>query len=252
MVFPLIGALITGAASVASAAMANKKSTETTKTENVVDYKKMVDSATAAGFNPLTALRNGGSAGFSTTTTTSPSTSAMPAALANMGGLLGDAMSNALDPLEQKRRKLDTALVDYQLRQLKQGPRMPGTLYRGGETYGVKTSYVKPSSGKLANLAERGLIGPKMPPGAGKDGEILPFYVTWSDPAKPGRYIQTFNPQIPDMEQGLSGTAWEIADGAARITTPYRNRTPSRSYAGPQQMPRMLSPIPKKRNSQPY
>lgn len=41
-------------------------------TESRVDYKRMVRDAEAAGFNPLTALRNGGAAGFTTTTSTSP------------------------------------------------------------------------------------------------------------------------------------------------------------------------------------
>lgn len=37
------------------------------KTETTIDYEKMARSAEKAGFNPLTAIRNGGSAGFTTT-----------------------------------------------------------------------------------------------------------------------------------------------------------------------------------------
>lgn len=38
------------------------------ETETTINYKRMARMAEAAGFNPLTAIRNGGSAGFTTTT----------------------------------------------------------------------------------------------------------------------------------------------------------------------------------------
>lgn len=38
------------------------------KTETTINYKKMARAAEQAGYNPLTAIRNGGSAGFTTTT----------------------------------------------------------------------------------------------------------------------------------------------------------------------------------------
>lgn len=122
------------------------------KTENTVDYVKMARSATAAGFNPLTAIRNGGSAGF--TTTTSPTTSQLPAALQSLGGVLGNALENKLDPLAQKQRQYDTALVDYQLRQLKEGPKaLPGTLYQGGTFQGTKVTRTSPSMGASKKVA---------------------------------------------------------------------------------------------------
>ena len=90
------------------------------KTTSSVDYVAMARNAQKAGFNPLTAIRNGGSAGF--TTTTSPSASQLPGALQSIGGALGDAFAQKVDPVEQKRRVLDTALVDYQIRPLFQLP----------------------------------------------------------------------------------------------------------------------------------
>lgn len=110
-----------------------KQSTETT-----VNYVKMARKATQAGFNPLTALRNGGSAGF--TTTTAPTVSTMPETLANLGGVLGDALGKKLDPIEAKKRELDTALVDAQLRELKQGPQLPGRFYPARQYTGTKVS----------------------------------------------------------------------------------------------------------------
>ncbi|QRM46016.1 hypothetical protein [Rhizobium sp. BG4] len=129
----MIGELITaGAGLLGSLFGSKKKQTTTTR----VDYGRMVKDATAAGFNPLTALRNGGSAGF--TTTTGPTLSNLPEALGSLGGVLGDALENKIDPLKKKQRELDTALVDYQLRQLKQGPGMfyPGSTYTGTKVTG--------------------------------------------------------------------------------------------------------------------
>lgn len=153
----LLGSLVGGVFGL----FGNKKKTEKTVTESVVDYEKMVNNASAAGFNPLTAIRNGGSAGFTTSTTTSPTTSALPGALQSIGGALGDAMSSQLDPVAKKQRQLDTALVDYQLRQLKEGPRAVGTLYPGGTFQGVKVKNTKPSmsaSRKLAPYLEEGKL----------------------------------------------------------------------------------------------
>lgn len=148
----MIGELITGGLGLIGSLFGSKKQ----KTTSSVDYDKMADEATAAGFNPLTAIRNGGSAGF--TTTTGPTASMLPEALANLGGILGPALGKQLDPLEAKKRQLDTALVDYQLKQLK-NPATSGTvMLRPGSTYtGVKTTAqisptVGPSSNRVANV----------------------------------------------------------------------------------------------------
>lgn len=153
----MIGALITAGASLLGGLFGSKKKKETTKTETVskVDYKAMREGAEAEGFNPLTALRNGGSAGFSssTSTTTSPTVSSMPGALASIGGILGEAFEKKIDPLEAKKRQLDTALVDYQLRQLKQGPTAalyPGSTYTGTKVNRQLVAGLGPSVGKVA------------------------------------------------------------------------------------------------------
>lgn len=162
------------------------------KTESTVDYVKMAANATAAGFNPLTAIRNGGSAGF--TTTTSPSASSLPGALQSIGGALGDAFSERIDPLEQKKRELDTALVDYQLRQLREGPRAVGTLYPGGTFEGTKVSR------HTASKTKGGFIGPPMPEhlklGVGK---TMPLYVWGVDDN--GKRHRIANPDLPDLDQ---------------------------------------------------
>lgn len=83
--------------------------------ESRVDYQRMVTEAEAAGFNPLTAIRNGGSAGFSTQTT--------HPALASTGFLGGatDAIASIfdgfaqIDPMKDKRDELEYDLVQAQL-----------------------------------------------------------------------------------------------------------------------------------------
>lgn len=109
-----------GISAIASLFGGKKKQTTTSE----VDYSKMAANAQAAGYNPLTAIRNGGSAGF--TTTTSPTISAMPEVLGNLGGILGNALDKKLDPIEAKKREIDTILLDRQLGQLKMGPQVPG------------------------------------------------------------------------------------------------------------------------------
>lgn len=82
------------------------------KTETTIDYKKMARMAEQAGFNPLTAIRNGGSAGF--TTTTHPGLSAMDrfgSAFQTIGNALAsyDARSDERADLELRiqRAELD-------------------------------------------------------------------------------------------------------------------------------------------------
>lgn len=176
-----------------------KKAPEKTVTETVVDYSKMSANAQAAGFNPLTALRNGGAAGFSTSTTIGPPTvSSDGGALASIGGALGQAFGNFIDPVQRKQRQLDTALVDYQLRQLKQGPQASGTLWPGAQFVGTKVAKSSPTmSGR-----KKGFIGPPMPEhlklGIGKQ---MPMYVTVID--DDGKRYRFPNPDLPDLDQML-------------------------------------------------
>lgn len=91
----MVGSLIGG----------SKKQTTTSE----IDYVKMRENAEKAGFNPLTALRAGGGAGF--TTTHHPSLAS--------GGFMADALSNfgsalgaAIDPMRDA-----TAKLEYQIKQ---------------------------------------------------------------------------------------------------------------------------------------
>lgn len=196
----MIGEIITGGLGLIGSLFGKKKQTTT----STVNYYQMAKKAAEAGFNPLTAIRNGGSAGF--TTTTSPTASMLPEALANLGGVLGPALRKQLDPMEAKKRQLDTALVDYQLRQLKNTPATSGsTMLRPGSTFsGVKTSAqisptVGPSSKRVANVPSAYVKPGQNAPGEGK-------HVGGQDPTisslgfNNGRYGWFHNPVLPDAE----------------------------------------------------
>lgn len=117
----MIGELISGGISLLGGLFGSKKKQTT---ETTVDYVKMARSAEAAGFNPLTALRNGGSAGF-TTTVSHPGLSGVTEAVSQIGGSLGAALDKRLDPIEQKRSKVESALLDYQLATIQAKPKQP-------------------------------------------------------------------------------------------------------------------------------
>lgn len=99
---PLIGGIFGG----------DKKTT----TKSTVDYAQMVKSAEAAGFNPLTALRNGGAAGFSTSTSSGGGPT--------FGSTLGNAVSAGVDawqnfdPHKEERAEKEMSLLDAQIKNL--------------------------------------------------------------------------------------------------------------------------------------
>lgn len=116
----MIGSIISAGANLLGSIFGSKKQ----KVENTVDYVAMARNAEAAGFNPLTALRNGGSAGF-TTTISHPGLSGMADAVSQIGGQLGSALEKKIDPIEQKRSKVENALLDYQLATIQSQPKSP-------------------------------------------------------------------------------------------------------------------------------
>lgn len=231
----MIGSLITAGTTLLGGLFGSKK-----KTTSSVDYVKMAANATKAGFNPLTAIRNGGSAGF--TTTTSSDMSSLGGALQSLGGPLGEAMSKKFDPLEQKKRQLDTALVDYQLRQLQQGPKaMPGQLYPGGQSSGVKVST------HVASTTKGGFIGPPMPEHIKLD-KPLALYVTGIDDN--GKRHRLPNPDLPDLDQMLVPSSAvvgsEAADGVRKAPSWWDSWTyhqPTLKPFGPHNVPRYRPPM---------
>lgn len=100
----------------ASAAIGASGGDKQQTTTSYVDYERMVREAEKAGFNPLTAIRNGGSAGFTSSTTTLPGLSGAEV----VGQALG-AGANFLanfDPMADQKRELEYQLVQAQIQNL--------------------------------------------------------------------------------------------------------------------------------------
>lgn len=113
----MLGAIVGAVASVASSIFGGSSKPQQTTTTNYVDYKRMVRMAEAAGFNPLTAIRNGGSAGFTVGTTTTP---AAPLSARIADGVAGGVQSFLanFDPHQDQLREAEFKLVEAQLANL--------------------------------------------------------------------------------------------------------------------------------------
>lgn len=104
---PIIGAGISAISSLFGDD--DEKTTETT-----INYKKMAREAEKAGFNPLTAIRNGGSAGF--VTTHHPALS-MEDRLGGVFSTLGNALMS-FDSRAEERAELENKMLQAQLEQI--------------------------------------------------------------------------------------------------------------------------------------
>jgi len=119
----------------------------------------MVRNAEAAGFNPLTALRNGGAAGFMTTTSPGLSSGEV---LANAAGEVGNFLSN-FDPMADQKREAEYQLVQAQIANLNASTADYGrrTLASPGSfnvpQYGAGQIERRPS-GKAAALGSPGVL----------------------------------------------------------------------------------------------
>lgn len=78
------------------------------ETTSRIDYKQMVADAEAAGFNPLTAIRNGGSAGYTATSHPALSSGAF---IADALGQVGSAIAS-YNPMDEA-----TAKLEYEIKQ---------------------------------------------------------------------------------------------------------------------------------------
>lgn len=114
----LFGTIVKAAAPVIIGSLFKKKEKKPKQqtTTSSIDYVKLRKSAEAAGFNPLTALRAGGGAGFQTT---------HHPVLSSTGGGLRDTLAGGLiagvdaalsyDPLAEERAQIEQQLLKAQL-----------------------------------------------------------------------------------------------------------------------------------------
>lgn len=119
-----ISAAIGAAGSIIGGLFGSKKKKEESTSVSTVDYKAMADAAIKGGFNPLTAIRNGGTGGFVTTHTKGTSSggggsigAGIADAAAQIAPLFG-SIGRKTDPIKLKDKTTGaiSPLVSAQLR----------------------------------------------------------------------------------------------------------------------------------------
>lgn len=151
----------------------SKKTEEKTTTR--VNYKQMVADAEAAGFNPLTVLRNGGAAGHTTTTTPALSS---PSVLGEALGHVGNFLSN-FDPMADERREQEYQLVQAQIANLNESTaamKRPQSFNVPSYTAGQIERRPSGSAGQLSRVTLPA-IGPDVPAKPEQDEIVNPFPV---------------------------------------------------------------------------
>ncbi|QCS37061.1 hypothetical protein [Tortoise microvirus 47] len=185
---------------VVSSIFGSKDKKQTTTSE--VDYVKMVQRAEAAGFNPLTALRNGGSAGFSTSTTTIPGLSA-PEVIGQSMGHVANFLQD-FDPHAKQKKEAELEVAHAQIRNLNASSEMlerqalgaPGSF--NVPQWGAGNTERRPS-GQAGQLSPNiGMIPGRV--GSGDGGAVESLYVDYWDP-RTNQYVQMVNPGAPDLDQ---------------------------------------------------
>lgn len=193
-----IGAIVSGGASLLGKLFGGGEE----KTSTTIDYKDMVKKAEAAGFNPLTAIRNGGSAGF--TTTTHPALSAGEF----IAGAVADAapaLASLFDPHREADAARERAIRDAYLENLRADTAARNRASIGGVPVSAGQSVVS----KPPNL-----------------------FTAWTDNSAAGgnRTIWLPNADLPEAEQMLvpsfGAVGNDIVRGAGAVTGPGGSSTP--------------------------
>lgn len=184
----MIPALISAGASILGSLLGGKKSS------NRINYKQMVKDAEAAGFNPLTALRNGGSAGYMQ--------GGNPTALSRIAdgvGEFGNFVAN-FDPLQDDKREVEFQLVQAQIANLNADT---STKLRFGQvpsfTAGNKARVM---GGNVAHGQTFKSVAEVLPPSAGGSQTPTVEKPTITNPYPTDRGVRV-NPALPDA------SAWE-------------------------------------------
>nr|QJB21404.1 MAG: hypothetical protein [Microvirus sp.] len=155
-------------------------------TTSQVNYKDMVKDAEAAGFNPLTVLRNGGAAGYTQTHHPALSSGAFIAdAMAGLGNVVA-----SIDPMRDA-----TAKLEHEIKQATLESIQADSTYRRKATMAIGGAPVSTGARNVAvqSALARGNgpvpvttpIGPNLPAEADRDKIVNPF-PTWSGIEIPG------------------------------------------------------------------
>lgn len=179
-----------------------KKKDKPQEVVNRVDYGRMVKDAEAAGFNPLTALRNGGSAGFGV--------QSMPSMTGN--NIWGDTAAaafnawNNYDPHAQKRESLSDSLMQAQLANIQADTALkmnPRSLVPKKNSFNVPVKLAAQTTKGIGLAAAPAGLGSPTIPEAGDVAVTNPFQTMKVD-AKV-RDAQNFEDRYGDSELGSMG-----------------------------------------------
>jgi hypothetical protein len=173
-----------------------KQSIQTVKNE--VDYEQLRKSAEAAGFNPLTALRNGGSAGFTQTHSPVLSARTSNSIIEGIGAGLSAGVQAAFDynPLDEQRAELELEIMKGQLDNISRANKSE---YKFGEVP-VATGTRNVSVGPLP---EAGITTVTNPNPVNSGQEVHPHF-------KDAEHSET---RYGDLVQEVAGLQNLIADG---------------------------------------
>lgn len=162
-----------------------------------VDYQKLVNDATAAGFNPLTALRNGGSQAYTREPVLS-STSFIGEAL---GKGLQTAFNHKEQEAEARKEKLEIEIMEAQLERIQNSNKSVGGEYFGfnipsaSQTTGV--SHARGSSGVRSSNGHDN--SPKSPYVDWTGKQPIPSHIPVK--TRDGQIQYIANPDLPDIDQ---------------------------------------------------
>ncbi|MER9486825.1 hypothetical protein NKI50_12650 [Mesorhizobium sp. M0563] len=190
-------------------------------TTSSVDYDRMVRSAEKAGFNPLTALRNGGSAGFSTMTTSgTPLSSRIASGVADA---TQDFMAN-FDPFKDQKREMEIKLVEAQLANLQADTAAKVRFgdvpsFTAGPHKSVIGSGVQPGQ-TFKSVAD--VLGPPTPPEAGKTTATNPWQDAAIDAAV--RDADNMEQRYGDSELATMLYGGYVANSDMRVNSPRYSR----------------------------
>lgn len=165
-------------------------------TKNEVDYVKLVENAEKAGFNPLTALRNGGAAGFTATTTPALSSGEVIGEAANT---LGSFLQN-FDPYADERREAEFGTANAQIHKLNEQPGKtgldrPGTMNVPAYTAG---NVERRPSGTAAQLSNKPLPATAAMPAT---PEVVAPQFTNPNSLSSGRLVDPDKPNVSSYEE---------------------------------------------------
>ncbi|RWM79350.1 MAG: hypothetical protein E5X86_12615 [Mesorhizobium sp.] len=189
----MIGEIITAGASLLGSLFGGGDETTTSQ----INYKDMVKDAEAAGFNPLTAIRNGGSAGYTQTSHPGLSSGAF---IADAIGKIGNVIASH-DPMAEQ-----TAKLEYQIRQETLRNLQADTAARLRASIGGV-----PVSAGATVVRQAGGLSPKPAP-------IPDLYTPWRDNSVEGggRVIYLPNADLPEGEQMLVPTLGIVGNEAVQ------------------------------------